>query len=157
MLGLMAPDHGAVGAHDHERALREAARMQDAERRTRRALGLEVRELLDLDAELLLEGRLRVGRVARHAVQRHTLGGEVVQHLVVERELVGADGREGERVEDQHRRTPEQLLAREVPAVGRLERSRARADRPRRSHGALAPQAELADQRAVALETFFCM
>ena len=52
---IVAPAHGAVGVHDHERALREAARVVDAERAARRALGLEVRELLDLDPELLLE------------------------------------------------------------------------------------------------------
>ena len=55
VLGLVAPAHGAVGVDDHERALREPARVIDAERAARRALGLEVRELLDLDPELLLE------------------------------------------------------------------------------------------------------
>src|SRR6185312_3044251 len=70
MLGLMAPGHGAVGADDDQRALGEAARVQDAEGLARRALGLEVRELLDLDAELGLERGLRVGGVAGDAVER---------------------------------------------------------------------------------------
>ena len=114
--------HRAVAVDDHERPLREAARVVDAERPAGRALGLEVRELLDLDAELLLEGALRVRRVAGDAVERRALGREVLEHLVVERELVRADRREGERVEDEDRRAPEQLLAREVLAVGRLQR-----------------------------------
>ena len=122
MLGLVAPLHDALGVDDHERALREAARVVDAECAAGRALGLEVRQLLDLDAQLFFERALRVRRVTRDAVERGALGAEVLEDLVVERELVRADRREGERVEDEDRRAPEQLLAREVLAVGRLQR-----------------------------------
>ena len=45
----------------------------DAERAAGGALGLEVRELLDLDAELLLERLLGAGRVAGDAVERRAL------------------------------------------------------------------------------------
>ena len=61
---LVAPLHDPVGADHDERALRHAARVVDAERAARRALGLEVRELLDRDAELLLE-RLAATRSRR--------------------------------------------------------------------------------------------
>ncbi len=69
-VGLIAPLDDAVGSDDHQRALREAARVIDAEGAADRALGLEVRQLLDRHAELLAERRLRPGRVAGDAVQR---------------------------------------------------------------------------------------
>ena len=65
---------------------------------------------------------LRVRRVAGDAVERHALLGEVLDHLLVEAQLVRADRREGERVEDQQRPLPEQLLARERLALGGTER-----------------------------------
>src|SRR5690348_6754967 len=67
---LVAPLHDAVGADQHERALREAAGVQDPEGGADGALGLEVRELLDLDVERVLERGLRVVGVAGHAVER---------------------------------------------------------------------------------------
>src|SRR3954447_19273651 len=75
---LVAPLHDGVGADQHERALREAARMQDAEGLAHGALGLEVRELLDLDVQGVLERRLRVVRVAGDAVERGAALGEVL-------------------------------------------------------------------------------
>jgi hypothetical protein len=71
--------------------VREAARVVDVERPAGRALGLEVRQLLDGDAQRLAERRLRVRGVAGDAVERHAALAEVVEHLVVERQLVGAD------------------------------------------------------------------
>src|SRR4051794_1148589 len=62
VLTLPAPLHHAVGADHHERARRHPALLEvDAERSARRALRLEVRQLLDADAELLLERLLRPG------------------------------------------------------------------------------------------------
>src|SRR5215211_2320073 len=90
---------GGFMAPAHERPLREAARVQDAERPAGRAFGLEVGELLDVDAELLLERLLGVGRVAGHAVERRPALGQVLAHLVVDRELARAYRRERERVE----------------------------------------------------------
>ena len=56
MLALPAPGDDAVGADDDERAVRDAGRLEvDAEGARRLALGLEVREHLDRDAELLAE------------------------------------------------------------------------------------------------------
>ena len=75
--------------------------MVDAESAACVPLRLEVRELLDVHAELLAEGLLGVGRVAGDAVQRGALSSELVEHLVVEAELVGAHRAEGERVEHQ--------------------------------------------------------
>ena len=100
-LGLVAPAHDRVGPADDERPLREALGMEHPERAARLALGLEVRELLDRDAEALLERALRPDRVARDAVQRRAARLELVEHLVVEAQLVGADRRERERIEDE--------------------------------------------------------
>ena len=58
----------AVGSDDHQRPLGEAAVVQHAEGRAGGALGLEVRQLGDRDAELLAEGGLRVG--ASHETPR---------------------------------------------------------------------------------------
>src|SRR6202000_1195346 len=102
-----------VGADQDERALREAARVQDAEGLAYRALGLEVRELLDLDVELVLERRLRVMRVAGDAVERRAALRELVEQVVIDRQLVGADRRERERIEDENRRLADQRLTRE--------------------------------------------
>ena len=66
---LIAPLHDAVGADDGQRPLREAALVVDAEGAAGGALGLEVRQLLDAHAELLLKRGLRVGGVAGDAVQ----------------------------------------------------------------------------------------
>src|SRR5690349_24257981 len=92
----MAPEHGRVRAGHDERALGEAARVQDAEGAARLALGLEVRELLDRDAELLAERLLGPHGVAGDAVERRAALGEVVEDLLVDAQLVGADGRERE-------------------------------------------------------------
>ena len=61
-------------------------------------------------------------RVAGHAVERRAGLGEVGQHLVVDAQLVGADRRERERVEDQERRAPAQVGARERRALVARER-----------------------------------
>ena len=67
--------------------------MVDAERPTGLALGLEVRELLDRDAELLTKRRSddQVG-VAGDAVGGRARGREPAEQLVVEVELVGKTG-----------------------------------------------------------------
>src|SRR4051794_35605717 len=78
---LVAPGDRAVGADDHERALREPARVVDAERPAGRALGLEVRQLLDLYPELPPERRLRVRGIAGDAVERRAALLEVLQDL----------------------------------------------------------------------------
>ena len=57
--------------------------------------------------------------VAGDGEQARALGGEVVQDLLVEVQLVGADRREGERIEDQDRRLARQVGAGEVLAVPR--------------------------------------
>ena len=49
--------------------------------------------------------------VGGHAVQRRSLGRELVQHLVVDVELVGADRAERERVEDEDGRPAVQVVA----------------------------------------------
>src|SRR5919199_297054 len=93
----MAPAHDAVGTDDHDGAAGAAGRLEvGAERLGRRALGLEVRELLDADAELLLERGLGVARVGR-------------------------DPAEGERVEDEDGRLAQQVLASELLAVLALQ------------------------------------
>src|ERR1700760_5033043 len=51
--GLEAPPHDALGIDEDERALGKAAGMQHAEGRARRALRLEVRELLDRSTVLI--------------------------------------------------------------------------------------------------------
>src|SRR5919204_1354197 len=122
-IGQVAPTHPPVRADDHDRPVRHPAGLEvGAERACRRALGLEVRELLDRDAELLLERLLRPDRIGRDAVERRALGGEVVEGLLVDLQLIGADRAEGKGVEDQDRRLAEQVLAREVAAVLALER-----------------------------------
>ena len=71
------------GDHD-ERAVGDAGRLEvDAEGARCRALGLEVGELLERYAELLAEGRLRVGLVARHAVHHRTRGTKLADRLLV--------------------------------------------------------------------------
>src|SRR3954462_5930568 len=77
-LGLVAPEHARVRAGHHQCPLGEAAGVQDAERAARLALGLEVAQLLDRDAELLAERLLGPRRVAGDAVQRGAALGEVV-------------------------------------------------------------------------------
>src|ERR687888_145320 len=106
---LVAPRDVAVGVGEHQRPLGEARRVVDAEGTARSPLRLPVRELRDGDAELLLERPLGPDRVARDAEQPGPALGELVEHLLVEVELVGTDGREGERVEDQHGRVAEKL------------------------------------------------
>src|ERR1700756_2226988 len=64
---LVAPLDDGVRADDDERALGEATLVVDAEGTAGRALGLEVRQLLDRHPQLLLERRLGVGGVARDA------------------------------------------------------------------------------------------
>ena len=64
----VAPVHDAVRADDHQRALGKPARVIDAERPAGRALGLEVRELLDGHAELLPKRGLRLA--SRHTRRR---------------------------------------------------------------------------------------
>src|SRR5207253_11039037 len=61
---LKAPAHYPVGIDHHQCALGEAARVQHAEGGADGALGLEVRELLAADAELLPERPLRPRGVA---------------------------------------------------------------------------------------------
>src|ERR1700710_128661 len=119
---LEAPAHDAVGVDEDERALGKAARVQHAEGRTRHALRLEVRELLDRDAELLLERFLRPSRVARNAVQRHATLGEVRERALIQLQLVGAHRAERERVEDEDRPLALQILLGERPVLaGQLE------------------------------------
>ena len=73
------------------------------------SLGLEVGEQRDRDPELLPERPVGPGRVDAHADQGRALLLDLRQHLLVDRELVGAHRAEVERVEDQH-----QLAAPEV-------------------------------------------
>ena len=68
----------------------ESARVQHPEGRAGGALGLEVRELLAADPELLPEGALRPGGVAGDAVEAAPLLGELPQQPLVELQLVGA-------------------------------------------------------------------
>ena len=56
-----------------------------------------------VDAELLLERLLGPGRVAGDAVERRAALAEVLEHLLVDAQLVRADRRERERVEDEDR------------------------------------------------------
>src|SRR4051812_161842 len=87
----MAPLHDAVRPDDDERPCRASARREPcAERARRLALRLEVRQLLDRDAELLAERGLRVRVVAGDAVERRAAPGELLADLVVDLELVGA-------------------------------------------------------------------
>ena len=119
-VGLVAPEHHAVRARHHQRALGEAAGVQDAERAARRALGLEVRELLDRHAELVAERLLGPDGVAGDAVERRAALLEVLEDLLVDAQLVRADRRERERVEDEDGDPAQQVLPGEaVPLVGR--------------------------------------
>jgi hypothetical protein len=77
--------------------------VQHAERAAGGALGLEVRELPDAQAELLLERLQGPDGVAGDAVERRARRVEVVEQLVVDAQLVVAHRRERERVEDEHR------------------------------------------------------
>src|SRR5437763_1791918 len=116
---LVTPLDDRVGVGDHQRPLGEARLVVDAEGAADRALGLEVRQLRDVDPELLSEGVLRPRRVARDAEHPGAAGLEFVEDLVVDVELVRAHGAEGERVEDQHGRLPTQVLVRELlPLLG---------------------------------------
>jgi hypothetical protein len=99
----------------------------DAEGAARGALGLEVGELLDRDAQLLLERLLGGDRVAGDAVERQALGGEVAEQVVVDAELVGADRRERER------RRAKQLTAEADAALLRLLDALSPAERSRLS------------------------
>ena len=96
--------------------------MVDTEGPTGLTLGLEVRELLDRDAELLAKGRLRPRRIARDAVERRAARGELAADFVIEAHLIGADGTEGKRIEDQHRRLTREVLAGELAAFGAGQR-----------------------------------
>src|SRR4051794_4089754 len=87
-LRLVTPEHRGVGAGHDQRPLGEAARMQDAEGAARGALGLEVRQLLDRDPQLLAERLLGPRGVAGDAVQRRALPGEVVEQLLVHAQLL---------------------------------------------------------------------
>src|SRR5437588_11550437 len=131
--GLMAPLHHGVRVGDHQRALGEPGLVVDPEGPAGRALGLEVRQLRDVDPELLAEGVLRPRGVAGDAEEPGAAGLEFAQHLVVDVELVGAHGAEGERVEDQHGRLPPQIVPGErLPLLGgepELWRRRAGRDR----------------------------
>src|SRR3954451_16965071 len=143
VLAFPTPLDDPVGADDDQRAVRHAARLEvGTERARRRALRLEVRELEDRHAERLAERALGVRRVAGDPEQPRTAGGEVVQDLLVDLQLVGADGAEGERVEDQDRGVAEQVGAGERLAflVSQLELGCRRAgseDAQRRSPSSL--------------------
>src|SRR5215211_7426270 len=88
---LVAPLHHPIGADDDQGALRETALVIDAEGAAGRALRLPVGQLLDGDAEPLLERRLRPRGVARDAIEPGAASLELAQHLLVDVELVGAD------------------------------------------------------------------
>src|SRR4029077_13802856 len=91
---LEAPAHDALGADHDQSTLGEAAGVQNAEGCTRRALRLEVRQLLAAHAELFPERLLRPAGIAGDPVQRHAALGELAKRSVVQLQLVGADGAE---------------------------------------------------------------
>src|SRR5262245_62109092 len=114
----MAPAHHAVWAHNHQRTVGHPARLEVRPELLRGlALGLEVRELLDRDAELLLERDLRVRRIGRDAVERRALRLQIVERLLVDLQLIGADRAEREGIEDEDGGLAQQVLAGEVVAV----------------------------------------
>src|ERR1700694_5197507 len=115
---LIAPSHDSLLVEDHQRPLGEAAGMEHAEGRARGALRLEVRELLAGDAELLLEGALRPGRVTRNPVERAVLLGQLRQQPLVQLQLVCAHRAERERVEDEHGLLAAEILLGEALAGG---------------------------------------
>src|SRR3954454_23613234 len=92
-----------VGADHYEPPCRTApAVVVAAERVGDRTFGVEVGEQRDADAQVVLERLVRVGRVDRYAVHLDALGLEIGENLVVDVQLVRADRREVERVEDEH-------------------------------------------------------
>jgi DNA invertase Pin-like site-specific DNA recombinase/DNA-binding transcriptional MerR regulator len=95
--GLVAPAHDAVGTGDHERALGKATGVQHVKGSARGALGLEVRQLLAANSQLLLERALRPGRVARDAVQGISAQLELASDVLVQLQLIGAHGAEHKR------------------------------------------------------------
>ena len=99
--GLVAPAHDAVGP-DRSRA-RAAGSRRGCRRRRRGTPRPWARSPTAARSRCRAapERLLRPRRVARDAVERGAAGGELVQHLVVDGQLVRADRREGEGVEDQ--------------------------------------------------------
>ena len=111
----MAPPDRGVRVDQHERAVGHPGRLEvRAEQAGRRALGLEVAQLRDADAERVGEGLLAVRRVGGHAVEIHALLAQVGEHLFVDLQLVGADRAEGEGVEDEDGRAARQRLRRDL-------------------------------------------
>src|SRR5436190_22778112 len=104
-----------VGADHHERARRGAPLLVvDAVSVRYRALRVEIGQQRDADAQMVLERLVGVGRVDRDAVELDALALEVVEHLVVDVELIGADRTEVEWIEDQHSRATAQIRERSL-------------------------------------------
>src|SRR5947209_13339836 len=120
--GQVGPLHDALGIEDDQRAVGHAAGLEvGAELARGLALGLEVRELRDARPDLRLEGLLRPDRVGGDPVEPRALGLEIAEDLLVDLELVGADRRERERIEDEDRGAALEVLVGEVVAVLVLE------------------------------------
>src|SRR5262249_50768538 len=125
---LIAPAHHPAGIDHDKRALGKAALVQNAKRGAGGPLGLEVRQLRDADSELLPEGLLRPGAVAGDPVDLLAICGELLEAALIELQLVGADGAESERIEDEDRgRALKIALAEALPVFAHEPERRRRA------------------------------
>ena len=108
-----------------------------------------------VEAELLAEGAVADSAVDADPDQRRAPRLDLAEDLLVDRELVGADRAEVERVEGEHQLAAGEVGERDRVAVlvgeGEVGRRGCRA-RSQRSGVGLAAEAEIGDQRAVALE-----
>ena len=115
---FVAPLDRAVGVDQDQRAVGHAGRLEVGAVGLRDlALGLEVGEQRGVDAELLAEGLVGVDVVDADADQLDALLLEFGLDLLVDRELVRADGAEVERVEDEQHATTAEVGERDLLAV----------------------------------------
>ena len=122
VVGDVGPEHGEIGPDDHERAVGEPGRLEvGAERLRRGALRLEVGEQRDGDAELLAE-RLGANGPSQETPYSATPSAQLVDDLLVDLQLVGADGAERAREEDEDARAVLEVGAREVLELLGLQR-----------------------------------
>src|SRR4051794_32652731 len=81
------------------------------------ALGMKVGQQRHGQIELLAEGVMRIAGVDADADQRRALRLDLAEHLLVQVELIGADGAEVERIEDEHELAPGEVGKRDLVAV----------------------------------------
>ena len=110
----MRPGHDAVGADDDERAVRSARRLEVGAERARPAPLGSKSESCGIETPSFSRNALAATVRRGDAVDLRALGAELVDDLLVDLQLVGADRAEGERVEDQDGRLALEVVLREV-------------------------------------------